>query len=334
MENFRDDLIFNHLLELDVRMFLLLFETKSFSKTAQIMGCNQPTVSKHISRLEETLGIPLFDRSQRPVRPNASARILFSEIKAHASGISDTIARLRLQYYLKPVLKFGSVETMSVDLAPEMITRLAPYFPQITHVTLASNELIRQLLEHQLDIVISSDPFNEINNLRRRFLFQEPSLLMMSCELAKNRTKWTWQDLQTCGKPFLRWHLASGGGRLNERYLSANYLNLPNYIEVDSNTVMASLVRKNVGWTICRTSTFMQIKELVKGTVALPMPEPVLTRRIYMICRQNEDRKTVDLCHETARTIIRDDIAPQLRAIAPWARDFFVMESEDQHPTT
>lgn len=323
MKTFRADQVSNQLLEPDVRTFLLLYETRSFSRTAQILGCNQPAVSKRISRLEEVLGITLFDRSQRPIRPTASARILFLEIEAHARDLSDTITRLRLQYYIKPVLKFGSIETMSVDLAPAMITKLAPYFSQITHVTLTSNELIRQLLEHNLDIIISSDPFNEIGDLHRRFLFQEPSILMMSQELAKNRTSWTWQDLQTCGKPFLHWYSASGGGRLNERYLAANYLKLPNFIEVDSNTVMASLVRNNIGWTICRASTFMQIKGLVKGIVGLPMPEPVLFRRVFMICRQNEDKKTVDICHDAARVIIRDDIAPQLRAIAPWALAFF-----------
>ena len=222
MDTFQGDLIFNQVFDLDIRMFLLLYETRSFSKTAQIVGCNQPAVSKRISKLEESLGITLFDRSQRPIRPTSSARILYSEMKNHAGKISDTIARLRVQYYVKPVLKFGSIETMSVDLAPEMITRLAPHFSQITHVTLTSNELVRQLLEHKLDIIISSDPFNEIGELHRRFLFQEPSILMMSRELAQSRSSWSWQDLQTCGKPFLHWYLASGGGRLNERYLSAN----------------------------------------------------------------------------------------------------------------
>lgn len=329
MDTFQGDLIFNQVFDLDIRMFLLLYETRSFSKTAQIVGCNQPAVSKRISKLEESLGITLFDRSQRPIRPTSSARILYSEMKNHAGKISDTIARLRVQYYVKPVLKFGSIETMSVDLAPEMITRLAPHFSQITHVTLTSNELVRQLLEHKLDIIISSDPFNEFGELHRRFLFQEPCILMMSRELAQSRSSWSWQDLQTCGKPFLHWYLASGGGRLNERYLSANYLNLPNYIEVDSNTVMASLVKNNVGWTICRASTFMQLKELVKGIIALPMPEPVLVRRIYMICRQSENKKTVDLCHEAASVVIRDNIAPQLRAIAPWSLAFFSFSDEN-----
>ena len=92
---------------------------------------------------------------------------------------------------------------------------------------------------------------------------------------------------------------------------------------------MASLVKNNVGWTICRASTFMQLKELVKGIIALPMPEPVLVRRIYMICRQSENKKTVDLCHEAASVVIRDNIAPQLRAIAPWSLAFFSFSDEN-----
>ena len=81
MDTYQGDLIFNQVFDLDIRMFLLLYETRSFSKTAQIVGCNQPAVSKRISKLEESLGITLFDRSQRPIRPTSSARILYSEMK-------------------------------------------------------------------------------------------------------------------------------------------------------------------------------------------------------------------------------------------------------------
>lgn len=49
MDTFQGDLIFNQVFDLDIRMFLLLYETRSFSKTAQIVGCNQPAVSKRIS---------------------------------------------------------------------------------------------------------------------------------------------------------------------------------------------------------------------------------------------------------------------------------------------
>ena len=87
MDTFQGDLIFNQVFDLDIRMFLLLYETRSFSKTALIVGCNQPAVSKRISKLEESLGITLFDRSQRPIRPTSSARILYSEMKNHAGKI-------------------------------------------------------------------------------------------------------------------------------------------------------------------------------------------------------------------------------------------------------
>ena len=36
MDTFQGDLIFNQVFDLDIRMFLLLYETRSFSKTAQI----------------------------------------------------------------------------------------------------------------------------------------------------------------------------------------------------------------------------------------------------------------------------------------------------------
>lgn len=59
-----------------IRMFLAAAETGSFSEAAEAMHVEQSTFSRRISTLEDSLGLPLFDRSARPLRLTAEGQLL------------------------------------------------------------------------------------------------------------------------------------------------------------------------------------------------------------------------------------------------------------------
>lgn len=65
-------------------------QTKSFSAAARAYGVTQPALSNGVARLEEELGVKLFDRSPRGVKPTAhGARIL--PMIDHALGALDSM---------------------------------------------------------------------------------------------------------------------------------------------------------------------------------------------------------------------------------------------------
>jgi DNA-binding transcriptional LysR family regulator len=51
----------------DLRSLIAVHECKSFSGAARRLGCTQPAVSQHVSRLERELGVQLFERQSRGV---------------------------------------------------------------------------------------------------------------------------------------------------------------------------------------------------------------------------------------------------------------------------
>lgn len=59
-----------------LNIFIKIVELKSFSKAARSLFLTQPTVSQHVIFLERYLGIPLFDRLGKEVRPTRAGRIL------------------------------------------------------------------------------------------------------------------------------------------------------------------------------------------------------------------------------------------------------------------
>lgn len=313
----------DHIFDEDVLLFMVVAESRSFSKAAEIIGRNQSSISKRIMELEATLGVGLFDRAQRPVRMTPEGNVLYHNLKRHIGAISSMLERLKMANSLKPVLRLGCVESMSLDLLPEVMKRLIPETSQLSQVTATSNTQLTLLLEHRLDIIITSDPYLNVKGLHRRLLFTEPSVILMSEAMAGSKsTPWTWPELQFCGKPFLNYTVESGGGRLNENYFTAQYIPLTNRIEVDSNSVMVSLIRDDVGWTLGRASTLVHTKKLSEGVVAVPMPEPIVTRDVWFLTRENEDLILINRCYQIITEVLEQKVLPKLRQSAPWAAEY------------
>ena len=323
----------DHIFDEDVLLFLLIVETKGFSQAAQTIGRNQSSVSKRIFELEDALGVALFDRSQRPIRPTPEGRVFYHQVKRQIGALSAIVEKLKLQNSLKPVIRIGCVESLSLDLVPQLIKRLMPETTQISQITATSNTLLKLLLEHKLDIIITCDRFSNVKGLHRRFLFSEPSVVLMSKAMASSKKdQWSWSDLMFSGKPFINYTLESGGGKLNESYFNSLYMPLTNQLEVDGNTVMMSLIRDNIGWTLGRATTLVQTKHLVDGVVAVPMPEPLVVRKIYFMTRETEDSMLVNTCYSIIADIIKNEIFPKLKAAVPWATEY-VQDQENFDPT-
>mgnify|MGYP003369231772 CR=1 FL=1 len=71
------------------RIFYAVAKTGNISKAAKELFISQPAISKAISKLEESLGLPLFTRNSRGVQLTVEGQVLFS----HVSNAFDTLNR-------------------------------------------------------------------------------------------------------------------------------------------------------------------------------------------------------------------------------------------------
>jgi DNA-binding transcriptional LysR family regulator len=60
----------------DLHIFMVVVEQGNISKAADRLAISRPVVSKTIAGLENTLGVPLIDRSQNGVEPTLYGRAL------------------------------------------------------------------------------------------------------------------------------------------------------------------------------------------------------------------------------------------------------------------
>ena len=303
------------------QVFLTVYECRSFSKAAEILGVSQPALTRHIQKLEDEIGIDLFDRQSRPIKPSAEAKVLREELVKSVYGMDKVLSDLKYKNYIKPVMRMGCVESLSSHLVPALVKHFLPKVSFFSQRMGSSDVLIGQLLRKELDIVIICDSYNEIPSLSRLELFEEPSILLMPKDFEGMKPPQSWSELLYCGLPLLSPPSNTGAGRLNLRFLASEHLDLLSVCEVDSDAVMAQLVADGIGWSITRPSTLLADTSVVNQLVVFPTPEPRFSRKIWCISREKELVQETMQVKEICQTVFRQQILPRLKEIAPWPNE-------------
>ena len=165
----------------ELRYIVILSEEQHFGRTAERCHVSQPTLSIAVRKLEEELGVELFERTKTKVVPTmlgdkiiAQARQLLANtaaIKALAEAGKDQ---------LNSPLALGAIFTMGPYLLPQLIPHLqkqAPAMPLYVQEDYTAN-LRKKLRDGELDIILVSLPFNEPDVVTQE-LFEEPLVVLL-----------------------------------------------------------------------------------------------------------------------------------------------------------
>lgn len=307
------------LLHNDLDVFLTLCDTRSFSLAAQKLTLTQSAITKKIQRLENNLGVDLFDRSKRPIDLTKEGAVLMHQAKLAREALERTAGEIREGAFLRPEFRVGTIESLAKCFLPSFIANVRQEASRVLAVTGTSQTLISALQHREIDFAFVSDLFSEMQGLTRLKVFEERSVLLMPAKFAAGHSKkWTWDEIQLCGLPYLQYFRDGGAGRLNDTYLSLLHLDIPARIEVDSTSTMLSLVANGIGWTITRALAILQNPEKAKDVIVLPLPAPELSRPLYLVARPDESQRLISRVGEVSREIFNNEITPELKKIAAW----------------
>lgn len=137
-----------------IRAFLATVEEGSFSAAARALGQTQPTLSRQITALEDELGVTLFERGRRSMRPTGAAL----ELLDHVRAMGDAAQRISLTAsgHAQSVDGFVSItctDMMATYFLPPVIDRLRTRAPKLQIEIIASNT-VRDLAKREADIAI------------------------------------------------------------------------------------------------------------------------------------------------------------------------------------
>src|SRR3569833_2412744 len=148
---------------------------RSFVAAAEKCFVTQPTLSMQAQKLEDTLGVKIFDRSKQPVTPTeigveiiTQARILLSESEKIKEIISDR------QKELSGELRVGIIPTIAPYILPKILHGFIEKYPQVKLIVweLTTEQIVSQLKLGVIDCGILSTPLRE-NTLTELPVFYE-----------------------------------------------------------------------------------------------------------------------------------------------------------------
>lgn len=196
----------NLLNETNIKCFLVLTETLSFTETAARVHLTQQAVSKNIYNLESTLGFPLVSRSNRSISLTEEGRkcsILFRELeKIYTLGISELRSG-----YIKSHASINVGYQNFQELGVELINAnnaLQEEFPdaQILGVRHSPGELKNLFLKNQLDLIIICSRYMPSNQDFCSYeLLRIPNVIMVSPENPNATADATYLDFKD--EPYL-----------------------------------------------------------------------------------------------------------------------------------
>lgn len=80
----------------DLHCFILVYELRSFSRTADVLDTVQSLISARIQRLEQFIGASLFLRLRRGVQPTRHGDLLYEHAKRVARDVAELESAVKI----------------------------------------------------------------------------------------------------------------------------------------------------------------------------------------------------------------------------------------------
>jgi LysR family hydrogen peroxide-inducible transcriptional activator len=183
----------------ELKYIVAVAREKHFGHAAEACFVAQPTLSVAIKKLEDELGVPIFERGGSEI----SMTPLGSQIVAQAERVLEQTAAIReiAKQNKDPLtgqLRLGVIYTVAPYLLPQLVRNMIERVPQMPLV-LQENftvKLVEMLRQGELDAAIMAQPFPQ-QGLLVQPLYDEPFVVAMpSSHRWSNREKISSADLK------------------------------------------------------------------------------------------------------------------------------------------
>jgi LysR family hydrogen peroxide-inducible transcriptional activator len=165
----------------ELRYLVALSETGHFRKAAEHCHVSQPTLSIAIKKLEEELGVSLFERSRHQLTVTPTGERIVDQARTVLQESQNLLNLAELgKDPLGSVMSVGAISTVGPYLFPRLVTQLqqlAPQMPLFIEESYTAS-LRGKLTSGELDAIFVALPFNETEVVTRA-VYDEPFVVLM-----------------------------------------------------------------------------------------------------------------------------------------------------------
>lgn len=148
----------------ELRYIVALTRARHFGRAAEAAFISQPTLSVAVKKLEDELGVQLFERTRQEVMPTPVGERIAEQAQQVLEGVQRIRETARGESdQLHGPLSLGAIYTIGPYLLPTLVPELhtrAPQMPLIVEEGY-THELRHRLKQGELDAILISLPFEE-----------------------------------------------------------------------------------------------------------------------------------------------------------------------------
>lgn len=278
----------------ELRYIVAVARERHFRHAAEACFVSQPTLSVAIRKLEDELGVTLFERSNNEIHltPIGAQVVEQATQILNEVGILKYIARQGNEP-LVGVLKLGVIYTIAPYLLPHLIPslhQLAPQMPLLLEENY-THQLLENLRRGELDVIVVALPFDE-PGITVSVLYHEPFCVVIPMEHA-----WKSRESVAASELISETMLLLGKGHcFRDQVLAvcpalarnAPVTRMQRTLESSSLETIRHMVASGTGITVMPCTATLQLAS--SQLMALPFAEPVPYRQVALAWRSSYPR--------------------------------------------
>lgn len=270
----------------DLRAFVAVAERSSFRAAADAIHVSQPAISRRIDKLEESLGLRLFDRTTRSVELTAVGREFEPRARQLLHDLQNALLDLGVSACAEvPKVRIACVTSAVRYLLAEALIAFRRHYPGVRVLVVdgGAQDVISSVANGEVDFGFSF--LGEQNgNLDYRPIFSDAyvAICHRDHELAR-RQRLTWRELVQ--SDYLSLSQENGNRRVIDRALG-NQLRPQPVCEVRRISSLLGLVEAQVG-VAAVPRLALPLKH--DALAVIPLTEPVITRCFGVMRRSGFD---------------------------------------------
>ena len=300
-----------------LRIFAAVAEAETLTQAAERLGITQSAVSQTVKQLEAQTETQLVVTRSRPIKLTPSGQVLKDYALQIINDTQRMLADVRLCAEGSSLpLNIGMVDSFCDVAGVQFMQQLKPFASTLSLRTGLGSSLSQDLLNRDLDLLITSDSIDEHPELQRHPLLRDPFVMIVPDQYAKN-IEVTPASL-AANVPFIHYTRQSKLGNLTDLIARRLNIQLQTAYELDSTQTLMRFVQSGQGWAITTGLCMVRYPELLDGCQVLQLANGANARHLTMICRHNELGALPDQIAQICRSIYNIEIVPHLVAIAPW----------------
>lgn len=162
----------------DLRLLRAIVDFGGMAKAASHLNITQPAVSKAITALEKTLGVPLVDRTPHGIVPTIYGEALLKGAAAVFDDLGQSINQI--EFLNDPTVgevRFATIEHLTAGFLPAVISRLSKTYPRLNfYVDELSVRALqyRALRERNVEFIVTRLPEVADADMSIEPLFDDP----------------------------------------------------------------------------------------------------------------------------------------------------------------